>query len=148
MADLTRFADPSATASSPAPHGANLLRSVLVVDAATSAAAGLAMLIAGEALAPWLGLPAALLQYAGLALLPFAGFVAWLAARPGPAPALVWTVAALNLLWAHDGILLLLSGWATPTGYGQAFVIVQAVAVAVLAELQIIGLRRARRAAA
>jgi hypothetical protein len=37
---------------------------------------------------------------------------------------------------------LLVSGWVAPTALGYAFVIAQAAVVAVLAELQIAGLRR------
>ncbi len=55
---------------------------------------------------------------------------------------------AMNILWAVDSALLLLTGWVAPTGLGLAFVLVQAGAVAVLAEAQYLGLRRMAVAAA
>lgn len=125
------------------PNNASLfLRRVLAVDAASSAAAGLLMLAAAGSLSPLSGLPAPLLRGAGLVLLPYAALVAWMSVRPRvPRPA-VWAVAAANAIWAADSLLLLLSGWARPTGLGITLVVVQAAAVAVIAELQVIGLRR------
>lgn len=45
-------------------------------------------------------------------------------------------------------VVLLLSGLVAPTTLGTAFIVAQATIVAVLAELQIIGLRKAVAAAA
>ena len=47
-----------------------------------------------------------------------------------------------NAVWSADSLLLLVTGWVQPTAAGTAFVIAQAVAVAVYAELQFVGLRR------
>lgn len=124
-----------------------LLRGLLLADAATSAGAGLLMLVGADMLSAPLGIPAALLHYAGLALLPFAAVVAWLATRSLLARGAVWAVVAVNAIWVVDSVLLLLSGWIAPTGLGYGFVIVQALAVAVFAELQIVALRRAKKAA-
>jgi hypothetical protein len=41
-----------------------------------------------------------------------------------------------------DSVLLLFTGWVEPTGLGEVFVIAQAVVVAVVAELELVGLRR------
>jgi len=119
------------------------LRRVLFADAATSAAAGLLMLCGAGLLEPLLGIPEALTRYAGLSLMPFAAFVAWLATRQQLSRAGVWAVIALNALWVVDSIVLLLSGWIQPSVLGQAYVMAQAVVVAALAELEYIGLRRA-----
>lgn len=122
------------------------LRGLLVADAATSAGAGLVMVAGGDMLAAPLGIPAALLHYAGLALLPFAALVAVLGTRPRLARGAVWVVIAINAVWALDSILLLLTGWIDPTAPGYVFVIVQAAAVAIFAELQAVALRRAKAA--
>lgn len=57
-------------------------------------------------------------------------------------------IIALNVLWVAGSIALLLGGQVAPTTLGYAFVIMQAVVVGVLAELQFIGLRRASLAMA
>jgi hypothetical protein len=126
----------------------SLLRRVLAVDAVSSAAMGLGLLVLAPVLAPLLNLPLALLREAGVILLPFAALVGYLASREQPARAGVWTVIALNAVWSVDSILLLLSGWIAPTGLGYAFVIGQAVVVGVFAELEYVGLRRASLAIA
>lgn len=118
------------------------LRRVLLADAATSGATGLLMALGAGVLEPWLGVPAMLLDYAGLSLLPFAALVAYLATRENMPRSAVWVVVACNALWAVDSIVLLLSGWIDPTGLGRAFVIAQAVVVALFAELEYFGLRK------
>lgn len=118
------------------------LRRVLWIDAGLTGATALLLVVAAGLLAPPLGLPEALMRWAGAALIPFAVFVCWLAMRePAPRP-IVWAVAAANALWAVDSVLVLLLGWVAPTTLGVIFVVGQAVVVAVLAELQIIGLKR------
>ena len=57
------------------------LRRVLILDAIASAATGLFMFAGAALLEQWLNLPATLLRYAGLSLLPFAAIVAWLGLR-------------------------------------------------------------------
>lgn len=127
---------------------APLLRQALLADAVTTAACA-ALLIAGASLLDEaLGLPAALLRGAGLVLMPFAALVAWLGTRPRLPRTAVLAVIGVNALWAADSLLLLLGGWVAPTAAGLAFVIAQAVAVAMYAELQFMGLRRSAAAAA
>ncbi|HYD94157.1 MAG TPA: hypothetical protein VEC01_02435 [Noviherbaspirillum sp.] len=121
------------------------LRQVLLADAAAGALMALPLLAAADALSPLLGLPAVLLRAAALLLLPVAAFVAWTGTRPFLPVRLVWCVIAVNLLWVADSAALLLSGHLAPTMWGQALVIVQAAAVALFAELEYLGLRRARR---
>jgi hypothetical protein len=118
------------------------LRRVLILDAVASGATGLLMLLGAELLEQWLNLPAALLRYAGISLLPFAAIVAWLGLRASLSRAGVWAVIALNVLWVVDSAALLVSGWVDPALLGYAFVIFQAAVVAVLAELEFIGLRQ------
>ena len=54
----------------------------------------------------------------------------------------IWALVAGNLGWALACVLLLLSGRVSPSALGVAYVLVQALTVAVLAELQYFGLRR------
>lgn len=129
-------------------RSSTLLRRSLAVDAAMSGAAGMLMATGAGALAAPLGLPASLLTYAGLALLPFAGLLAWLATRVEVPRAAIWAVIACNLVWAVESIALLLTGWVAPTILGHAFVIAQALAVAVITEFEFFGLRRSRPALA
>lgn len=114
------------------------LRKILWLDAATCVATGLLLSILSAPLSAWLGLPEALLFYAGLALFPIAAFMAWTATRLAE-PA-VWLVIGGNALWVLGSLAVLAL---SPTALGYAFVIAQAAAVAVLAELEYIGLRRA-----
>ncbi|MGO4387194.1 hypothetical protein AB4Y85_06630 [Microvirga sp. 2YAF29] len=125
-----------------------LLRQALLADATTSAAFGFLMLIAAGPLGGLLGLPEMLLRIAGLVLLPFAAFLAWLGLREQVQKPLVWAVVVVNALWVIDSILLLVSGWVQPTTAGYAFVIMQALAVLMYAEFQFIGLRRSAEAMA
>ncbi len=118
------------------------LRWVLLADATTCAAIGLLMLIGSDLLQEFLGLPAGLSRYAGLSLLPFAAFLVYLATREKLSAPMVWAVIILNVLWTVDSILVLLARWVEPTELGQAFVIFQALGVAVFAGLEYLGLRR------
>jgi hypothetical protein len=51
-------------------------------------------------------------------------------------------IVAINALWVAASLGLLVSGVVAPTLLGYAFVIAQALAVALLAGLQFAGLRR------
>lgn len=130
------------------PTQSEYLRRVLLADAIASGATGLAMLSGAAMLAPVLGIPQELLHYAGLFLLPFAVAVGIVASRNSISRTAGWIIVGVNALWVIDSILLLMLGWISPTGWGQAFVIAQAVVVGIFAELQFIGLRRARGMAA
>lgn len=129
-------------------QSSSFLRRVLIADAFTCVVTGLLMLLGAGFLEPLLGLPATLLQNAGLALLPIAGFIAYVATRPQLSRRLVWLVIAGNAIWVADSIVLLMSGWVAPTALGQAFIVVQAVAVAVFAELEYFGIRKSAMVAA
>jgi hypothetical protein len=124
------------------------LRRVLALDAVTSGAMGALLVLAQAPLSSMLGLSASLLFWAGLSLLPFAAFVGWLATRELPPRAGVWAVVLCNALWVIDSFVLLASGWPDLTLLGKVFVLFQAIAVAVFAELQFFGLRRSGRLAA
>jgi hypothetical protein len=121
------------------------LRRVLALDAVLSAVMGAVLALAVAPLSSLLGLPASLLTWAGLSLLPFAAFVGWLATRELPSRAGVWAVVVCNIVWTLASFALLASGRFEPTLLGKAFVVFQALVVALLAEMQFFGLRRASR---
>jgi hypothetical protein len=120
-----------------APAGALSLARVLTFDAITGVVMGVALLALAQPLAAWLGLPQALLWWAGLVLLPCT-VVMVLAARRS-SRALATLVIAGNVGWvlASLAVALLLE----PTALGLAFVLGQAAAVVVLAALEWSGLR-------
>ena len=127
------------------PH---FLRHVLRADALSCLACGLLQVIFPGQMARLLGLPEALLAYTGEFLLVYAAVVAFISTRaPMPRP-LVWLLVIGNLGWALGCVLLLISGSVAPTALGTAYVLVQALTVGVLAELQFFGLRRATAQAA
>ena len=120
---------------------ASFLRWILLIDAATCVAMGLALALGAEILSAPLGLPAPLLQYSGIALLPIAAYIAWVATRKVPPSVAVAIVVAGNALWIAASILLLASGWVAPSPLGSAFVIAQALAVALLDVLEYVAWR-------
>ncbi len=124
-------------------HPTPFLRFALLGDAAASGATGLLLAAGAGSLAPLLGLPEELLRVAGLVLLPYAAFVAWVGGRNGggaPRNA-VRAVVAVNLLWALDSVLLLAVGPVAPNGLGVAFVLAQALVVLGFAAMQWTALR-------
>lgn len=123
-----------------------LLRFALLLDAAASAATGLLMVGGHAVLSPWLGLPVALLLGAGLVSLPYALGLFVLARREHIPAFLAWAVVGFNALWAVESVGVLVLGWVQPNSWGLAFVLAQAAAVVVFAELQWWGLRRGRMA--
>jgi len=123
-------------------YPSGFLRRVLLLDAVSSAGMGLLLVVAAGPLGSLLNLPDALLREAGVVLLPFAAFVGYLATRASLARAAVWSVIALNAVWAADSIGLLLTDWIAPNALGHAFIIGQALFVALMTELEYVGLRR------
>lgn len=121
------------------------LRRSLFLDIAATGAAALLLIAGAGFLSGLLGLPESLLRAAGLILVPFVGLVALTATRPAKR-ALVWTVIICNAAWVAASIGLLVSGYVSPTVLGYAFVIAQAAAVGLFAELQFVGLRKASHA--
>ncbi|WP_306027407.1 hypothetical protein [Stappia sp. MMSF_3263] len=112
------------------------LRNLLVVDAVTCVVMGALLLVAGGLLAGPLGLPADLLFYAGLLLLPVAAFMVLVALPARTSGTGAGIVVAGNWLWVAASIALPVLGLVAPSALGLVFLIVQAVAVAVLAILE------------
>jgi hypothetical protein len=123
-------------------QSSTFLRRALVLDAVASGATALLVIAAAGVIDGLLGLPVALLRGAGLVLVPYVALVAFVATRARIEPAAVWVIIACNALWALASFVLLLSGELAPTGLGIAFVAAQAIIVALLGELQYMGLRR------
>ena len=117
------------------------LRGVLAVDALSCATMGLGLAAGANVVAGITALPADLLRYAGIALLPCAAYLAFIASRESLPRLAVWAVIVLNGLWVVESLVTLMSNVA-PNALGYAFVIGQAAFVAVLAELEYVGLKR------
>lgn len=118
------------------------LRRVLVLDAVSCAGLGLLLMTFSGWLSGPLNLPVALLQQASIVLLPFALLLAFLSTRARLPRAAVWAVIVANAIWTIDSIVLLFTGWVQPSLLGYLFVAGQAAFVAVVVELEYIGLRR------
>jgi len=116
------------------------LRRVIYVDAVTCLAMGALLTQDAAFLAGPLGLPAALLKWSGVSLFPIGAFMFLVATRK-PIPALgAWAVIAGNAAWVLGSVALALG--MDMTGLGYAFVLGQAAATAVLADLEYVGLKR------
>ena len=119
------------------------LRRVLWADAASGIAiAALQLMFAGP-LSALLGLSAALLRGSALVLLAYVVLASVLAARSGQPRWLLALLVIDNWAWVAGCLLLAFGPVAAPTALGIAYLLLQAVAVAALAELQWLGLRRA-----
>lgn len=118
------------------------LRRVLLLDAASCAAMGLLLVTCSDLLSSLMNLPIGLLWEAGVVLLPFAALLAFLSTRARLPRAAVWAVIVANAIWTIDSIVLLFTGWVQPNLLGTSFVAGQAAFVAVMVELEYIGLRK------
>ena len=124
----------------------SFLRRVWWADAAVSAVVGAAMAVAAAPLGELIGLPARLLAVAGLSLLPYAAFLAWLATRAAVPRAAAWAPVLLNVVWAIDCVALALLH-ADAGRLLVGFVAVQVVTVLTFADLEYAGVRRSAPAA-
>jgi hypothetical protein len=121
---------------------APFLRRALLADAIFSGIAAILLTAGAGVLAPLLELPEALLRETGLFLIAYTALVGWLGSRSSLPKAPVVLVIAGNAAWTVGSIALLLSGSVAPNLPGEAFVVAQAIATGVFAELQYIGLRK------
>ena len=120
----------------------NFLRNVLRVDALSCIACGVLQVAFPAAMARLLNLPEGLVAYTGEFLLVYAAVVAFVSTRNSFPRGVIWVLVAGNVSWALACELLLVSGRVSPSMPGVAYVVMQALTVAVLAELQYFGLRR------
>jgi hypothetical protein len=121
------------------------LRRVLLIDGLVSGAAALAMIAGAGLMAPLLSLPQELMTIAGVTLIPWVIALAALSRMVLIPRAAIRAVIAINLAWVAGSIAVLF--FATPSLFGTAFVIAQAVTVGLFAELQMLALKREPRVA-
>jgi len=122
----------------------NLLRLALRLDAIATFASGLLMSAASGTLAATFGLPQPLVLGAGLFCLAYAALVGWMSLAARLPAAGVWSIIIGNIGWAIACLELAFGSAYAPTSLGVAFLVSQALAVLVFADLQWFGLRRSR----
>ena len=118
------------------------LRRAIQGDAIITGAMAVLLAAAAGLLGPLLNLPESFLREVGIFLIVYAALVGFLGSREEMPKLAVWAVIAANAIWTVDSIALLFTIWVQPNLLGQAFVIAQAASVAVIAELQYMGLKR------
>jgi hypothetical protein len=121
--------------------GGRLLRLALKVDAVVSGAVGVLLAAGGAALAGPLGASTAFLVTIGVLLVGYALVLYLFAARPTISRRVAWAAVVINLLWVLASIDLATTGL---TRFGVGFVLAQAATALVFADLEVLGLRRAR----
>ena len=121
------------------------LRNVLWADAAAGAASSLLHLLAASVLSGLLGLPAGVLALSGALLLVYVAAAMYLAAYEPVSRKGVGVLIGANWAWVGGcpAVFMIYAGSLTPLG--QAYMVVHALAVAALAELEWFGLRRSPR---
>ncbi|MCV0396237.1 MAG: hypothetical protein K5872_04315 [Rhizobiaceae bacterium] len=124
------------------------LRNSFLLDAVASGATGLLMLAGGSLVASLTGLPQPLLFWAGVSLMPFVALLVHVSRQPAVSAGLANAIVGINVLWVVASFGILLAGVVQPNLLGIAFVVAQALAVALFAALQVAGLRRGSTAAA
>jgi hypothetical protein len=117
------------------------LRRVLLADGVICVVTGALLTLDAGMLSGPLGLPVALLFYAGAVLFPIAAFILALLIRRAVPAGMIWLLIVGNLIWTADSLLLLATPWVAPTPLGVVFIVAQAVAVAAIASAEWIGLR-------
>jgi hypothetical protein len=120
--------------------GGRLLRTALRVDAVVSGGLGLVSLAGAPLVSGLVGAPEAALRGVGGFLVVFGIALLVLAARASMPVPLVWAVVVGNLAWvAASAVVALL---VPLTVLGIVLIVVQALGVAVFADLEWLGLRR------
>lgn len=127
----------------PNPEKTSFLRRILFLDATVSGAAGLLMALGAGPLGAALLVPPDLLRYAGFICIAFAALLAALGRADALPRGAVLAVIVGNVAWVLASVAVLFVDGVRPNPLGHAFILGQAAAVAVLAELQTLGLRRA-----
>lgn len=124
------------------------LRRAILGDAIITGAMALLLATSARPLGWLLDLEETFLREVGLFLLVYAALVGLLGVRRHMHKLAVWPVIATNALWTIDSIALLFTGWVAPNLLGVAFIVMQALSVGLIAELQYIGLRKSAPATA
>lgn len=117
------------------------LRLVLWLDAGTCLGFGLGCLIFTAPVSALTGVPVGWLEGGGIICLLAAALVLFTVRRAVISPALVTAIAGINLLWAAASVLGVALGWIEPNLAGKIAVIGQGIAVLLIAEAQLFGLK-------
>lgn len=117
------------------------LRNVLLADAAMGAAAAALTVLGAGLLAPLLGLPEALLFWAGAALVPVAAFLLAMARRALVPRSWLREIVLINWAWVAASLGILAFAPIAPNALGVVFILTQAAAVAGFAVLEGLALR-------
>lgn len=123
------------------------LRNALLLDAVASGTTALLVIAGAGMLEPLLGLPSQFMTWAGIALVPFIVMLVVVARRQTTSRMVLVDIIAINALWVVGSFAVLIFAPFEPSLLGILFVTAQALAVALFAELQFIGLRRSAVAA-
>lgn len=113
------------------------LKPLVAIDAITCAAMGVALVAASAPVGELTGIPATLLYWAGVLLLPIAAFMAWVSQSASPPAWAVNFIILGNGAWVAASLFLPVAGMITPNLFGWVFLVGQAAAVTVLTGLEI-----------
>lgn len=138
---------PTAAASRAKPAD-RLLRTALKIDAVACGLTGLGFIGTPRTHNDLFGLPAGLTLPTGVFLLLFAVAVWFTGSRRRIEPRAVIAVISANVAWVVASVAVIAAGWLELTSIGIGYVVLQALAVGILAELEFIGMRRLHRTAA
>lgn len=117
------------------------LRRLLLADAIASGVMAVALLGVGGRLADLSRLPQSLLLYAGVILVPWAFFVAFLAIQRNPPLGMLRLVVIGNAVWTAVSLILLVLDRVSPNALGYGFIVAQALAVGALGALQLVAIQ-------
>lgn len=112
------------------------LRNALLLDAAGSAAVGIALVAAPSRLADLFALPQTLLLVVGILIFGWVALLIAAARRPMLPATLAWTFVLGNAVYVASSFGILLLGLVQPNMLGILFVAAQALAVALFTLLQ------------
>ena len=113
------------------------LRTLLIVDALFSGIAAIVLMAGAGALGPpLLALPSGLLFWAGVVLVPWVAALLIVQHRAVVPRMVMIDILAINALWVAASVALLFSGLVSPNALGIALVCTQALAVALITQLQ------------
>lgn len=117
------------------------LRNTLLADAAMGAVAAVPTIAASGFLAGLLDLPAGLIFWAGVTLLPVVAFLLLMARRNDVPRSWLREIVIINGAWVIASFGILALGLVSPNVLGVLFVVAQGLAVAFFAALQFAALR-------
>ncbi len=112
------------------------LQSILAFDAATCAVMGVLLVFASGAISGVTLIPSSLLFWAGLVLLPIAGFMVFFARAAIAPPWAVQMIVLGNVFWVLGSVALPVLGLFSPNAFGWIFILAQAAVVAIFAGIE------------